>query len=114
LEWFRSYLSNRTQFVNVNGSTSERHVLQFGVLQRSVLGPLLYSMYTTPLSDIACKHELSFHFYADDTQLYVTFETSSPNDIELSKCRLEACVREINGWMLLNRLKLNKEKLSFL
>ena len=114
LEWFRSYLSNRTQFVNVNGSTSERHVLQFGVLQGSVLGPLLYSMYTTPLSDIACKHELSFHFYADDTQLYVTFETSSPNDIELSKCRLEACVQEINGWMLLNRLKLNKEKLSFL
>ena len=85
LEWFRSYLTNRTQFVNVNGSTSERHVLQFDVPQGSVLGPLLYSMYTSPLSDIACKHELSFHFYADDTQLYVTFETSSLNDMEVWK-----------------------------
>ena len=105
LEWFQSYLSNRTQFVNVNGSTSERHVLQFGVPQGSVLGPLLYSMYTSPLSDIACKHKLSFHFYADDTQLYLTFETLSLKDMELSKCRLEACVREIDTWMLLNRLK---------
>ncbi|XP_022804788.1 uncharacterized protein LOC111342010 [Stylophora pistillata] len=67
-------------------------------------------MYTSPLSDIACKHELSFHLNADDTQLYVTFEMSSLNDMELSKCKLEACVREIDTWMLLNRLKLNKDK----
>ena len=80
----------------------------------SVLGPLLYSLYTTPLSDIASKHELSFHFYADDTQLYVTYEMSSLNDMELSKRRLEACVREIDTWMLLNKLKLNKVKLNFL
>ena len=87
LEWFRLYLGDRTQFVNINGSTSERRVLKFGVPQGLVLGPLLFSLYTSPLSDITSKHELSFHFYADDRQLYVTFEASSLNDMELSKCR---------------------------
>ena len=87
LEWFQSYLGDRTQFVNINGSTSERRVLKFNVPQGLFLGPLLFSLYTSPLSDIASKHELSFHFYADDRQLYVTFEASSLNDMELSKCR---------------------------
>ena len=66
LEWFRLYLGDRTQFVNINGSTSKRRVLKFGVPQGLVLGLLLFSLYTSPLSDIASKHELSFHFYADD------------------------------------------------
>ena len=114
LEWFGLYLGDRTQFVNINGSTSERRVLQFAVPQWSVLGPLLVSLHTSPLSDIASKHELSFHFYADDRQLYVTSETSSLNDLELSKCRLEACVLEIDTWMLLNKLKLNKDKTELL
>ena len=43
LEWFRSYLSDRTQFVQVNGACSASHVLEFGVPQRSVLGQLLYT-----------------------------------------------------------------------
>ena len=66
LAWFRLYLGDRTQFVNTNGSTFERRVLQFGVPQGSALEPLLFSLYTSPLSDIASKRELSFHFYADD------------------------------------------------
>ena len=66
LAWFRSYLGDRTQFVNTNGSTFERRVLQFGVPQGSALEPLFFSLYTSPLSDIASKRELSFHFYADD------------------------------------------------
>ena len=90
LEWFRSHLVDHTALVNINGSTSERHVLQFSVAQGWVLGHRLYSLYTSPLSDIASKHQLSFNCYADDTQLYVTVETSSLNDMELSKCRLEA------------------------
>ena len=53
LEWFRSYLSDRTQFVQDNVACSAPHVLEFGVPQGSVLGPLLYLMYTSPLGEIA-------------------------------------------------------------
>ena len=63
---------------------------------------------------MASKHELSFHFYADDRQLYVTFEASSLNDMELRRCRLEGCVLEIYTWTLLNKLKLNKDKTELL
>ena len=76
-----------------------------GVPQGSVLGLLLFSLYASLLSDIASNHELSFHFYAD-----VTFETSSLNDMQLSKCRLEGCVLVIDSWTLLNKLNLNKDK----
>ena len=110
LAWFQSYLGDRIQFVNTNGSTFERRVLQFGVPQGSVLGPFLFSLYTSPLSNIASKRELSFRFYADDRQLYVTFETSSLNDMQLSKCRLEGCVLVIDSWTLLNKLNSNKDK----
>ena len=67
LEWFHSNLSNRIQFVKVDDSCSAPHVLEFGVPQGSVLGPLLYSMYTSPLGEIARRHEMFYHFYPDDT-----------------------------------------------
>ena len=78
LDWFRSYLSDRTQYVRIQDVSSDVHALPYGVPQGSVLGPLLYSLYTSPLGDIARSHGLCYHFYADDTQLYLSFETSSP------------------------------------
>ena len=110
LEWFRSYLSDRTQFVQVNGACSASHVLEFGVPQGSVLGPLLYSMYTSPLGEIARRHQMFYHFYADDTQLYITFRTSSLSDMNVSNAKLVNCVRDMDAWMLSNKLKLNKDK----
>ena len=70
LKWFKSYLSNRTQYVKVNGSSSCFTGLSQGVPRESVLGPIFYSLYTSPLTDIAKAHGLNVHCYADDTQTY--------------------------------------------
>ncbi|CAB4043612.1 Hypothetical predicted protein, partial [Paramuricea clavata] len=67
LDWLRSYLTNRSQFVNIDGSKSETHNMTCGVPQGSVLGPILYLLYTSPLADILRRHNMLFHFYADDT-----------------------------------------------
>ena len=62
LEWFVSYLSDRTQFVKLDGSSSQSIHLPQGVPQGSVLGPILYSLYTSPLSDIANQHGMNVIF----------------------------------------------------
>ena len=58
-------------------------------------------------------HHVKFHLYADDTQMYLTFE-SSPDSSELVKVMMEACVRDIIAWMTANMLKMNKDKTEFL
>ena len=66
LQWFRSYLLDRNQCVDVNNSASSSSSVMFGVLRGSVLGPVLY---TTPLSDFIANHSVNHQLFADDTQL---------------------------------------------
>jgi hypothetical protein len=70
LAWFRSYLTERTQFVQIDDS-SHHHKLNCCVSQGSVLGPALYLLYTAPLADIIKRHNLCYHFYADDVHVNI-------------------------------------------
>jgi len=91
LAWFKSYLSDRYQFVAVNGEMSYQSQVQHGVPQGSVLGPLLLTLYMLPSGDIIRKHGISFHCYADDTKLYIF---SSP-DKTYQFTKLTECIANI-------------------
>ena len=112
LNWFASYLSDRSQMVKVGQYFSQPVKFKYGVPQGSVLSPILFTMYPTPLKDIIQKHGISYHIYADDTQLYLTFRPGV--DINNVCSQLEECICDLKRWMLCNKLKLNDEKTEVL
>ena len=85
--------------------------LNFGVPQRSVLCPLLFTLYTTPLSSMIFEHTIPHHLYADDSQLYVSFESG---DSAAALDDLQSCLASVQSWMSTNKLKLNPDKTEFL
>jgi hypothetical protein len=105
--WLRSYLSDRRQFVKLGSQMSPVTACSAGVPQGSVLGPLLFAAYVSPVGDLIESFGISFHQFADDTQLYVGLNSGSAAS---SMKQLTACTAAVRHWFLLNGLKLNADK----
>ena len=110
-ESVNSYFSDRTQRVQIDGILSEFAEIVCGVPQGSVLGPLKFCLYMLPLSAILRFHNIGYHVYADDTQIYVSFKCEDPLQA-LGKINL--CISDIRRWMILNKLKINDAKTEFI
>lgn len=109
LSLLRSYLVGRHQKVQINDSLSESKELKFGVPQGSVLGPVLFTVYVAGLSQMMEAHEVSYHCYADDTQIYFSIENAS-SSIE----KLNLLISDIKKWMVQRKLKLNDGKTEYI
>ena len=111
LDWFTSYLSNRCQQVKIHDYISEAVYISFGVPQGSVLGPILFTLYTAPLSHVIAEHDVEHHIYADDTQIYISLSVSEASE---SLTDLKSCVTDVFTWMTNSKLKLNPSKTEFI
>ena len=80
------------------------------MLQGSVLGPLLFTLYTRPLSAVFCQPGLSYHFFADDSQLH---KSSVPSDFPVLACCLKDCIEDVAEWMGDSKLKMNDDKTAY-
>ena len=109
--WIRSYLTGRRQYVRYSGSMSTVTPMLSGVPQGSVLGPLLFVLYTADVFRIAEELDFSIHGYADDLQIY---EHCLVRDTVQLNGRLVHCIDCRGQWMLKNRLKLNASKTEFI
>ena len=107
LDWFKSYLTGRCQRIKLGDCLSSKADLKFGVTQRSVLGPLLFTLYATPLGSMIFEHSIPHHLYADDSQLYVSFALG---DSAAALNGLQSYLASVQSWMSTNELKLNRGK----
>ena len=109
LMWIKSYLTNRRRKVKLGNSFSDAFSLPSGVPQGSVLSPLIFTLYTTPLSHIISSFNVT-HLYVNDTQIYLALDS---RNFDSSIAELTECLACIQKWMDGVRLKLNPEKTEF-
>ena len=107
LEWFKSYLTDRKQYVFYNGESSDLKPISCGVPQGSVLGPLLFLIYINDLPNISTN--LKFFLFADDTNIY--FES---DDLIKLENAVNKELKKLHLCLNVNRLSLNVSKKNFI
>ena len=108
LDWFKSYLSTRSQRVSIPGALSD------SLPQGSCLGPLLYTIYSSKLFNIIERHLPNSHCYADDSQIYLSFKPDDLSSQQNAITAMQNCIDDIRSWMEHDKLLLNDEKTEFL
>ena len=106
LDWLRSFVTERTQQIAVGSEKSAVFECSSGVPQGSVLGPLLFGMYVSPIGDVISQHNVEYHQYADDMQLYVSLSPADFGDLST----IESCASDVSRWFVENALLLNPTK----
>ena len=110
LNWFYSYLSQRSQRVSIHGTLSNYFDLDCGVPQGSCLGPLLFVVYASKLFTIIKKHLSNVHCFADDTQLYLSFKSDDKSSLDEAISAMNRCISDLRNWMIRDRLMINDDK----
>ena len=110
-DWMRSFIVGRSQTVHYCGSVSRCAVVRSGVAQGSVLGPLLYVLYTADIQKLVVSLGFGVHLYADDTQFHGSCKSSDAADLA---ARAMDVISAVKTWMSSNRLRLNADKTQFI
>ena len=111
LKWLSSYLSGRKYQIKFNKTTSEERSTIYGVPQGSVLGPVLFNLYTNQLESVIQHLGFKTYCYADDRLL---FKSCSAQTVDVLKQDMISCIMNISSWMSDNMLKINPTKTEFL
>ena len=109
LQYLENYLRDRKYCVQIGNSFSSHESLTRGVPQGSVLGPILFCIYTIGLSNVLQEQGVKFKLFADDTQLYL-----SVSDINNTTEKLNSVLQSVKEWMDLKHLKLNENKTEYM
>ena len=106
LSWFDSYLSDRSQSVVVDGLMSTPIPLLFGVPQGLVLGPVLFTLYSQPLSDVIACHSCDYYKYTDDTEIS---DSAPPSDFTSAQSNIQSCISDTSSMSIVMDAKQQTE-----
>ena len=110
LLWMSSYLSGRSQCIQVGSAKSVEQPVETGFPQGATLAGIKYNMFSTPLHEVIDKHEVDHEGYADDSNMCVSFDIRDELESSSEIAKLENCLYDVSSWMLINRLKVNEGK----